>query len=151
MATGLIDIIKRASLDAVNNVQMCDLRYGTVISVKPLKVQVTNQFTIPEKLLIVPKQLTDYEVEFTFDDEDTEQCVEHRYKEMSIQPTSIQHNQQPFLPNRINFIKFKPTQTLTGFEKPKHKITIYNALKVGDKVALLRKQGGQSYFILDRI
>jgi hypothetical protein len=25
------------------------------------------------------------------------------------------------------------------------------ALKIGDKVALLRKQGGQSYFILDRI
>lgn len=30
-------------------------------------------------------------------------------------------------------------------------VTINNALKVGDKVALLRKQGGQSYFILDRI
>lgn len=30
-------------------------------------------------------------------------------------------------------------------------ITINNALKVGDKVALLRKHGGQSYFILDRI
>lgn len=30
-------------------------------------------------------------------------------------------------------------------------ITIYNALSVGDKVALIRKQGGQSYYILDRI
>ena len=30
-------------------------------------------------------------------------------------------------------------------------ITICNALKVGDKVAMLRKQGGQSYLILDRI
>lgn len=30
-------------------------------------------------------------------------------------------------------------------------MTIKNALKVGDKVAMLRKQGGQSYLILDRI
>lgn len=33
----------------------------------------------------------------------------------------------------------------------KKKMTVHNALKVGDKVALLRKQGGQSYFIIDRI
>ena len=30
-------------------------------------------------------------------------------------------------------------------------MTIRNGLRVGDKVALLRKQGGQSYLILDRI
>ena len=30
-------------------------------------------------------------------------------------------------------------------------ITIHNALKIGDKVALIRKTGGQSYFILDKI
>ena len=57
MATGLIDIIKRASLDAIENAQLCDLRYGTVTSVSPLKVQITNQFTIPASLLVVPKRL----------------------------------------------------------------------------------------------
>ena len=30
-------------------------------------------------------------------------------------------------------------------------MTIRNALKVGDKVLLLRQQGGQSYIILDKI
>lgn len=38
--------------------------------------------------------------------------------------------------------------TIDGEEKT---MTVQNELKVGDKVALLRKQGGQSYFILDRI
>lgn len=102
MSTGLIDVIKRAALEAVNNTQMCDLRYGKVVSTNPLKVQVTNQFTIPETLLVVPKQLTNYRVGISLDGE---------------------------------------AKT----------ITINNALKVGDKVALLRKQGGQSYFILDRV
>ena len=102
MSTGLIDIMKRASMDAMDNAQMCDLRYGSVVSTSPLKVQVTNLFTIPEVLLVVPKHLTDYEVTLSIGDE-----------------------------NRTTIVR--------------------NALKVGDKVALLRKQGGQSYFILDRI
>lgn len=102
MSTGLIDIMKRASLSAMDNAQMCDLRYGTVVSTSPLRIQVTNVLTIPAALLVVPRHLTNYTVSVRLDDE---------YKEM-----------------RVN-----------------------NALKTGDKVALLRKQGGQSYFILDRI
>lgn len=102
MSTGLIEIMKRTSLDAMHNAQMCDLRYGKVVSTKPLKVQVTNVFTIPESLLVVPEHLTNYSVSIKIDDETKN-------------------------------------------------IWVYNALSVGDKVALLRKQGGQSYFILDRI
>lgn len=102
MSSGLVGAIKTAALEAVNNAQMCDLRYGTVTSVSPLKVKVTNQFVIPSSLLIVPQRLTDSKVEMVIDGE---------------------------------------TKT----------VTIKNALKTGDKVALLRKQGGQSYFILDRI
>ena len=101
MSTGLVKIIKQVALEAMDNAQMCDLRYGKVVSTSPLKVQVTNLFTIPSKLLVVPKSLTDYEVKVNLDGEKT--------------------------------------------------LTIHNALKVGDKVALLRKQGGQSYFILDKI
>ena len=103
MSSGLISVIKKAALDAVDNSQMCDLRYGTVTSVSPLKVQITTQLYIPSSLLVVPKHLTDYEVEIS-----------------------------------------KPSES-------KEKMIIHNSLKIGDKVALLRKQGGQSYFILDRI
>lgn len=103
MATGLIDVIKRAAMDAINNAQMCDLRVGTVVSTAPLKVKVSNVFTVPNTLLIVPQHLTDYEVS----------------------------------------VKLSGTEEQT--------LEIKNALKTGDRVALLRKQGGQSYFILDRI
>lgn len=102
MSSGLLDVVKRAAIDAINNIQMCDLRYGTVVSTSPLKVKVTNQLTIPSSLLIVPEHLTNRDVSVTLDD-------------------------------------------------AKKTMTIHGALKTGDKVALLRKQGGQSYFILDRI
>ena len=130
MATGIIDIMKRASIDAMENSKLCDLRYGSVISVTPLKVQVTPQFILPESVLIVPMHLTDYETELSFDDPDIKQ--EYTTWDMGEKIESA--------PSKMSFKK-----------KIKHKITVYNALKVGDKVALLRKQGGQSYFILDRI
>lgn len=108
MSTGLLNIIKRASLDAVDNAKMCDLRYGKVVGVSPLKVQITNQFTLPSSLLTVPQHLTDYSVSVNISDEENAEG------------------------------------------EPKYMV-VHNALKIGDKVALLRSQGGQSYFILDRI
>ena len=124
MSSGLIDIMKRASMDAMDNAQMCDLRYGTVISVNPLKVQVTNVFTIPSALLIVPKHLTDYEVQVSVD--------------WSTENKSGGSGESSFSSHNHSMLG-------------KKKMTIHNSLQIGDKVALLRKQGGQSYFILDRI
>ena len=128
MPSGLIDIMKRAALDATDNAQMCDLRYGTVVSVKPLKVQITNLFTLPESLLVVPQHLTDYELKVTtkgygwFTD----------------------GAQGGYNMGAYDFHSH-------GVNQDKQTLKIHGALQVGDKVALLRKQGGQSYFILDRI
>lgn len=112
MSTGLLDIIKRASLDAADNAQLCDLRFGTVVSVSPLKVQITSQFILPSSLLIVPQHLTDYSVNVS-----------------------------------MNWTTDDEAATLSGDKT----MTIHNGLRIGERVALLRKQGGQSYFILDRI
>lgn len=86
MATGLIALIKQTALDAVDARKPTELRYGTITSVNPLKVQITNSFTLPSSLLVVPKRLK----------------------------------------------KDDP-------------------LIVGDKVALIRAIGGQSYYIIDKI
>lgn len=102
MSTGLIKLIKQAALEAVENGQPTDLRYGLVTSANPLKIQITPQFTLPKSVLVVPQHLTNYSVKITIDDE-----------------------------NKT--------------------MVINNALKKGDKVALLRQKGGQSYFILDKV
>ena len=115
MSSGLIELVKRAAIDVMENSQMCDLRFGEVVSVEPLRVKVTNQLTIPSSLLIVPEHLTNYEVKVNLEWE-TESEQEH-------------------------------THLVSGTKT----IVINNELRLGDRVALLRKQGGQSYFILDRI
>ena len=124
MTTGLIEIMKRAAKEVYENDQPTDLRFGTVVSEKPLKVQVTNLFTIPQSMLVVPKHLTDYEVEVTVD------WTTENQSGGSGDSAFASHNHGV---------------------KGKKKMKVHNALKNGDKVALIRKHGGQSFYILDRI
>ena len=65
MASGLIDIMKRAAIDAEEAGQPCDLRTGTVKTVSPLSIQISSQLILPEALLIVPEKLKDYTMEVT--------------------------------------------------------------------------------------
>ena len=132
MASGLVEVIKRASMDAMENNQMSDLRYGTVVSISPLKVQITNAFTLPASLLVVPEKLTDYTVKVSMDWV-TESVGDHSHS----------------CPEGGTSSNGGHNHKVTSSESKT--ITIHNALKVGDKVALLRKTGGQSYYILDRI
>lgn len=147
MSTGLIELIKRASLEAMETNQMCDLRYGTVTSVSPLKVRITNQFTIPDSLLIVPKHLTDYKVSVSLDwTSGSAGGHSHGYSGSTVAGGTDTHS-HGYSGTTDSVNGHSHTMTSSGDKT----ITIHNALKVGDKVALIRKTGGQSYYILDRI
>lgn len=148
MATGLLDIMKRASMDAMDANQMCDLRFGTVVSDSPLKVNINNQLIIPESLLIVPKSLTNYTVSVSMD-WTTESVPNHNHSYSgntgtSTSGTSHTHSYS----GNTNGAGSHSHKVVSSKDKT---ITIHNALKIGDKVALIRKTGGQSYFILDKI
>ena len=129
MASGLIDIIKRSALDAVEAGKPCDLRYGTVISIAPLKIRVTNQFTIPQSMLIIPEYLTDYEIDVT---------VKPDYGWATKNRSGGGGDAEFASHNHDIYFNRK-------------KIMIHGALKVGDKVVLLRQAGGQQFLVLDRL
>lgn len=129
MSSGLLDVIKRTALDAMENANPCDLRYGTVTSEKPLKVQVTNQFIIPESMLIVPEHLTDYEIEVTVKPD--YEWITQKRGGGSGDPAYESHDHDIY------------------FEKKK--ILIHGALKNDDKVVLVRQAGGQKFLIVDRL
>ena len=129
MSTGLIDIMKRAAMEANENSKPCDLRYGTVISEKPLSIQITSQFILPESILIVPEHLTDYEIETTIMTEygwnTTKESGGSAEAAYACHDHDIYHD--------------------------KKKIKIHGKLKVGDKVVLIRQSGGQYYYFADRL
>lgn len=70
-----------------------------------------------------------------------------------VSPLNVKISTQLTLPQSVLIVPERLTDhkiktLIDGVEKT---ITIKNALKVGEKVALIRKTGGQSYFILDRL
>lgn len=129
MSKGLVDAVKRAALEAMETHKPCDLRWGKVISVDPLQVQISQQLILPESVLIIPEYLTEHEIEVT---------VKPEYG--------------------WNTKTTEGGTDLSLFESHKHdisfnrkKLLIHGELKVDDKVVLIRQQGGQHFLILDRI
>lgn len=99
----LIQIIKKAAVDAVEASNPAKLMYGTVTAVSPLAIKIDQRFTVTEAFLILTKNVRDYKVK------------------MSVNGGAEQE------------------------------YTVKNALKVGDKVILLREQGGQKYIVMDKV
>ena len=108
-----------------------------VIGVGPLKVQATNddKLILNAGSLVVPWHLTDYTTKMTYRldegtlDSETYNDGSHG-GHMGGDGTHVNH--------------------LRTFNLYKGTITVYNALKVGDIIYLLRYNDGKKYFILDR-
>ena len=141
MSSGLIEIMKRAAIDAQEAGQPCDLRTGVVKTVSPLSIQISSQLILPEGLLIVPKTLTDYTVAVTMD-WTTEGVGDHSHAYSGTDDGGYNYS------GSTDPAGSHSHQLVSSASKT---ITIHNALKVGDKVALIRKHGGQFFYILDRI
>lgn len=141
MSTGLIEIMKRAAIDAQEAGQPCDLRTGVVKTVSPLSIQVSSQLILPEGLLIVPRNLTDYTIPVSLN-WNTESIGDHSHN-YSGKDSGGDNYSDVTDPAGSHIHQILSSESKT--------MTIHNALKVGDKVALIRKHGGQFFYILDRI
>ena len=133
MATGMIELIKIAAMEAIENSKPCDLRFGTVTSISPLRVQVSSNFILPESLLIVPRYLTDHSTS-------TNIGLDDKLDISVVDDTLV--------------IKTSNTNTVGEGDTEgvnERTLTMYNGLEVGDNVVLLRNQGGTKYLILDRV
>ena len=154
MSTKMVDIIKRASMEAMYAEKPCDLRYGEIISTSPLKVKVSAQFIIPEGMLVVPQHLTDYTVSVSMD-WSTESVGAHTHNYSGVtESTSGGSSYAQFESHNHSY-----SGTTESANSHAHKLVsseskilkIHGRLNVGDKVALIRQHGGQTYYILDRI
>lgn len=99
---------------------------GIVKSVGPLKIQIVNdeKLTIGPNITYIPRHLTDYSTEVT---------VSWRTENASGgsgDAAYASHN-----------------HAITG----RKRITVHNALKVGDRVHVLSFNHGKQYYVLDRV
>lgn len=66
----LLEIIKTAALDAVNNSKPVNVVWGQIINDTPIKIQLEQQLILDEKFVIIPPNFADYEQTILIDDDE---------------------------------------------------------------------------------
>ncbi len=132
-AKNIVQLVKQAAVEAVEAGKPVNLLFGTVISDKPLKIQVDQQSIYTEAMLVLTRNVTDYELDITVSAQSV--IISHGHPVVDTYTgggtaTEIQHNH--------------PIQG-------RKKIKIHNALLVGDQVLLMRIQQGKRFVVVDRV
>lgn len=122
-ANDMLNVMKKSSKGVQNSSKPCDIVYGTVISVSPLKVEVDQKLTLEQEHLKLTRAVMDYEVDMTVD-----HLTENRAGG-SDAASFASHNHE---------------------YKGRKKFLIHNGLIIGDKVTMIRAHGGQQYLIIDK-
>lgn len=106
--------------------QPADYVFGTVTKASPLQIQVSQKIVLTDAQLALTRNVTDYEVNVSITGWKT-------------QVKSGGTNAEAFASHNHDI-------EISG-----QKMTIHNALKVGDKVVMMKQKGGQQYLVIDRV
>ena len=123
-AVTLGQAVREAAARTLKNAKLCAVSYGTVTGVSPLTIHTDQQMDLFEAMLDVPRSMTDYEVDIEVSWQTEEKGGG------SGDPAYESHRHE-----------------LRG----RKKVKVYNALKAGDRVMLIRQQGAQKWAVLDRV
>lgn len=132
-AKNVVQLVKQAATEAVEAGKPVNILFGTVISDKPLKIQVDQQSIYTEAMLVLTRNVTDYEIDIT----------------VSAQSVPISHGHPV-----VDTYTGGGTATEISHNHPiqgRKTIKIHNALMVGDQVVLARMQKGKRFVVLDRV
>ena len=128
----LVRLVKQAAVDAVGADNPMAICYGNVTSAAPLKIQVDQKKILGEAQLILTDNVRDFNVVLsTIEGEGRSQGPHYTENE------SGGAGDAAFASHRHRY-------------QGRKKWRVHNGLKVGEKVILLRCDGGQKYMVLDR-
>lgn len=112
--------------------------FGTVTSTSPLEIQIDQKLTLTQDYLILTKAVLDHEVDIEVNHFTGQSAL------VGYGPWDTKHDHPDA---GIGEINPNHRHQYSG----RKKIKIFNGLQVGEKVILIRLQGGQKYVVLDRI
>lgn len=126
----LSDLIKSVAAGLIGTMQLPEVYTGRVIKVNPLEIMLNQQVILPENFLTLTNAVKDHEVDITVSWTTVDNTHKHGNGNNGQDTMETTHNHAV---------------------KGRKKITVHNGLTVGEKVVLLRVQGGQNYIVIDRI
>lgn len=148
----LLNTIKGLVQQMLQGASLTDCVLGTVVNETPLEIKVDSFADVLEEddLLLtnaVKDHFVDVEVAWeTVKDNDLQGFQQIHNNNVS----AYNSHTHPDTGGASNTMKTGDTTHLHGI-KGRKKIRIYNGLKVGETVLLLRQSGGQQYVVWDRV
>lgn len=140
MSERLLKAIQSVSWAAVQAGAPTGIYYGTVTSETPLKILVEQKMELTEEFLVLSGAVRDRKVELTL-------AVGTMETEDASFPTS--HTHPCDAQSTVGSASFDSAHRhrLEG----RKQVLLHLALRTGEKVILLRMQGGQKFLVLDRL
>ena len=129
----LLQTMKRAAVEAVAAGQPLALCYGTVRSVEPLQIMADQKLPLEAEQL----ELTN--------------AVQDCYIDVEISGDQRESSERSLRSESDSSDNGNLDTTHKHAIKGRKKLRLCNGLQVGEKVLLLRWQGGQKYLVLDRV
>lgn len=164
MSEQLLNIIKKAAKEAIDEATPSNIMFGTVTSISPLIINVEQKLSLTNEFLVLTKNVVDYEVDVSMDWSTETRSLNANHSHDASSNVSVT-SKATVSPNPDNIsvsvssdasadvnvqqknINLSHAHGISG----KKSLTIHNALKNGDKVILIRQHGGQKYVVLDKI
>lgn len=124
----LLQMIKKIAVDVYEASQPTDFCFGKVISDDPLKISVEQKIILEAPQLVLSRNVTDYKTQITGAN------IQSVYYSGEFPDGAV----EPVDPPHVHAIGTVD-------------VIVHNALKVGERVILIRKKGGQKFLVLDRV
>lgn len=123
-----LDIFNMSTGQLLNQMKLSNVEFGRVTSVTPLVITLDSKVPLTAAFLTLTNAVKDHSVDISVSWNTEDNTHKHGNDG---QPTAeVTHKHQ-----------------LRG----RKRITVHNGLTLGERVILLRKQGGQDYIVLDRV
>lgn len=150
-----VQMIKQSSADTNESKKPFHLLFGTVVTPEPnLKIFVNQKLTLDEQQLILTNNVRDYTIFMTTAGEDIGKGgvrVPSEYENHYTEKEEYIVSESGYVPPYGGSIDEHQFKKHDHEYKGTKLWTIHLALKIGEKVTLLRCDGGQKYIVLDRV
>lgn len=153
----LAGLMKQAAAISMGAKQLGTIMFGTVIEIKPLIIQTDDDLTLTHEFLVLSRSVTDYQIVMSFEDETMKQRVKVYDKpedEPVIKPSDPEPEEERTTDIQFLWTEYRENNNngnnKEGRQPTRHTINIYNHLEVGERVIMVREEGGQRYFVIDR-
>jgi len=139
-ANELVQLLKKAALEAIEASKPVHLCFGTVKGIDPLVIHVEQKTDLGEAQILLTRNVSNFSVSATIEWETEEKQAAHNHDvHLSGEGIAVSGTTEE--------ADISHSHRISG----RKKITIHNGLAVGEAVLLARMQGGQQYIVLDRL